>query len=395
MNEKKRYRVLYTADRLITPDRIIEHAGVLTENGKILAVGGISGFSMDNTFEIKPFDNAYITPGFIDTHIYGAAGCDCSQIAASPHTLEEMSRALGSCGVTGFFPSVVADEPQAMLDNLAALVAAMERPMPGADPLAINIVGPFLNPKRCGSQKVEALREIDLGFARELISAGQGKVKLMTFSPELDGSEKLIEYLRSEGIHPSMGFSLASGEETLRAIDAGANHCNHLFNGMLPLHQRDIGLAGVVLTDYRVAAELIIDGRHVHPRMIEIACHCKRANRIIGISNCTMAFKMPDGSYHTGPTTFNVVNGFSQTMDGTLVGTTTMLDEGWHSLMSYGHLPETRAAQAVTLNPATTFELNDRGILLPGRRADLAIFENSTNRLLTTVRGGEIIYSAS
>lgn len=393
MNEKKRRRVLYVADNLITPDRTIKNAAVLVEGKKILAVGGLSGFAMDDTFESKRFENAYITPGFIDTHIYGAGGCDCSSIATSPHTLEDMSRVLGTSGVTGFFPSVVSDTPENMLSNLAELARAIRRPMPGAEPLAINIVGPFINPERRGSQKLEVLKKIDLGLAKELIAAGDGLVKLMTFAPELENSEKLIELLLASGIHPSMGHSSAEATQALRAIDAGANHCTHLFNCMLPLHQRDIGLAGVVLTDYRVAAELIIDGRHVHPRMIEIACHCKRANRIIGISNCTMAFKMSDGCYNIGPTSFVVENGYSQTFDGTLVGTTTMLDTGWHSLMSYGHLPETRSAQAVTLNPATIFGLNDRGILLPGHRADLAIFEKDTNRLLMTVREGEEIYS--
>ncbi len=393
MNDKKRSRILYVADKLITPDRIILNSGVLTEGDKILAVGGLSGFSMDNTFELKKFDNAYITPGFIDTHIYGAGGCDCSRLSDSPGTLEEMSRVLGYSGVTGFFPSVVSDAPEKMLQNLNDLAEAIRRPMPGAEPLAINVTGPFINPARSGSQKAEFSQKVDIGFAKELVAAGKGMIKLMTFAPELENSSNLIEYLRSVNIHPSMGYSMADGKQTLDAIDAGANHCTHLFNCMLPLHQRDIGLAGVVLTDSRVAAELIIDGRHVHPRMIEIACNCKLATRIIGISNCTMAFRMPDGLYHTGPTDFKVENGYAHTIDGTLVGTTSMLNTGWHSLMSSGHLPETRAAQAVTLNPAANFDIQDRGLILPGRRADLAIFENNTNRLLATIRRGEVIYS--
>jgi N-acetylglucosamine-6-phosphate deacetylase len=62
--------------------------------------------------------------------------------------------------------------------------------------------------------------------------------------------------------------------------------------------------------------------------------------------------------------------------------------------MSCGHLSETRAAQAVTINPASNFNIEDRGILLPTKRADLAIFERGTNRLLMTVRRGEVIYRA-
>jgi N-acetylglucosamine-6-phosphate deacetylase len=71
-----------------------------------------------------------------------------------------------------------------------------------------------------------------------------------------------------------------------------------------------------------------------------------------------------------------------------------MLDTGWHSLMSCGHLTENDAAQSVTANPARVFGFEDRGVLLPTRRTDLAVFESGTNRVLMTVRGGEIIYRA-
>ena len=216
----------------------------------------------------------------------------------------------------------------------------------------------------------------------------------MTFAPELDGAEKLVELLVERGVAPSMGHSNADGGQTLRAIDAGACRCTHLFNGMAPLHQRQIGLAATALTDNRVTVELIIDGRHVDPRMVDLACRCKPPHMINGISDGTMAAGMPNGIYRIGPAEIRVEDGYSRNADGMLAGTTTMLDAGWHSLMSSGHLQETQAARAVTLNPAASFGFEDRGVLLPGRRADLAIFECGTNRVLATVRRGEIIHGA-
>ena len=389
--KKSRVRRLYLADYLITPDHIIPNGGVLCENDKIIAVGGISGFSMDKELELFQFDNAYLTPGFIDTHIHGAGGFDCSRVLDSRNDLSAMSSILGERGATGFFPTVVSDTPDAMIANLRALVAAMKEPLPGADAVGINIEGPFLNPEKSGAQPRTSLREIDLKFAADLIDAGENMVKVMTFAPELANADKLIELLVSRNVIASMGHSLAGEKETLRAIDAGANHCTHLFNGMNPLHQRNVGLPGIVLTDDRVTVELIIDGRHVHSRMVDLACRCKTLRQIIGISDGTMASGMPDGAYHIGPSEIIVKDGFSQTSAGKLAGTTTMLDAGWHSLMSCGHLSETKAAQAVTRNPAEHFNLSDRGQLLPGLRADLAIFERGTNRPLLTVRRGEII----
>ena len=87
-------------------------------------------------------------------------------------------------------------------------------------------------------------------------------------------------------------------------------------------------------------------------------------------------------------------DGYSQNEQGALAGTKTMLGNGWTSLMSGGHLTELQAAAAVTSNPAGIFKLNDRGMLQPNRRADLAIFECKTNRPLLTVRNGEVVYRA-
>ena len=387
-----RLRRLYVVDYLVTPDEKISNAAVLCENEKIIAVGGLSGFELEEGLEVVRFDNAYMTPGFIDTHIHGAGGCDCSILERSPRTLGDMSLTLCRCGVTGFVPTMVSNTPDEMLGNLEHLVSEIRRPQSGAEPLGIHIEGPFLNPCKSGSQPVELLSRIDLNFAEELFKTGNGLVKIMTFAPELENSDKLIELMRSYNVIPSMGHSVAGADETLRGIDAGASRCTHLFNGMQPLHQRDLGLASIVLTDNRVTAELIIDGRHVHPRMVDLACRCKRPDRIVGISDGTMAAMMPDGEYHIGKTMIKVVNGFSQTSGGALAGTTTMLNSGWHSLMSSGHLEETRAARAVTANPAEELMLEDRGYLRPGQRADLAIFERDTNSLLMTVVRGNIVY---
>ncbi len=386
-------RNLYVVDYLLTPEKRINHAAVLCENGQIIAIGGESSISMEPGVTKYTCHNAYLTPGFIDTHIHGAGGFDSSSVSGSPCSLADMSVLLAQRGVTSFVPTVVADQRDAMLENLRVLSCAMDKPLPGAEAVGINIEGPFLNPKKRGSQVGEAIVPIDLGFARELLEAAGGKAKLMTFAPELDNAVKLVEFLREQGVKPSMGHSIATDAETLRSVEAGASHCTHIFNGMPPLHQRSMSLANIALTDNRVTVEMIIDGRHIHPRMVDLVCRCKPADKIIGISDCTMAAGMPDGEYCIGPAKITVNDGFSQSIQQhTLAGTTTMLDTGWHSLMSCGHLSEIQAAAGVTRNPAASIGCPDRGVLLPNKRADLAIFERQTNRPLMTVCNGVIVY---
>ena len=391
-NTHRKDRKLYVFDYILTPDRL-ENSAILCEGEHILAIGGVSAFARDSVMTVYAFENAYATSGFVDTHIHGAGGFDSSSVLQSPRTLEDMSLLLAAKGVTSFVPTIVADARDRMLANLAALVEAMQRPMPGAECVGINIEGPFINRTKSGAQNQDAIIDIDLGFARELLSCGGKAIKLMTFAPELENATKLIETLCEYGVMPSMGHSVAGENATLHAIDAGARHCTHLFNGMPSLHQREMSLTNVALTDNRVTVELIIDGRHIDPRMVDLACRCKPKNKIVGISDCTMAAGMPDGVYKIGPTDISVTDGYSNA-SGRLAGTTTMLDAGWHCLMSYGHLLETQAAQAVSLNAAASVGLYDRGEIKPRLRADIAVFERGTNRPLMTIRKGKIVFNS-
>jgi N-acetylglucosamine-6-phosphate deacetylase len=110
--KKMKRRNLYVVDYLLTPEKRIEHAAVLCENERIIAIGGESSFSLEPGVTKYTYENAYLTPGFIDTHIHGAGGFDSSSAADSPRSLDDMSVLLGQRGVTSFVPTVVADRPE-------------------------------------------------------------------------------------------------------------------------------------------------------------------------------------------------------------------------------------------------------------------------------------------
>jgi N-acetylglucosamine-6-phosphate deacetylase len=385
-------RTLYITDYCLTPQKRLEKGSILCEGGYILAIGGASAFTREPGLKVVELKNIYCMPGFIDSHIHGAGGFDSSSAYTGKEHLSDMSSILARHGVTTFVPTVVSAPPDIMLKNLAALADMMNSELPGADPIGIHIEGPFISSKKHGTQLPADIKKVDLGLCRELIEAGKGKVKKITFAPELDKAVELVEFLVENNIMPSMGHSLAGKKATLNAIDAGAHYCTHLFNGMPPLRQREMTLTGIALTDSRVNIELIIDGHHLDPLMIDLACRCKPDHQVSGISDAIMAVGMPKGKYHVGAADFEITDGIAQTADGCLAGTTTLLDSGWHSLMTYSHMKATKAAGCVTLNPAQAMGLEDRGILLPQKRADIAFFECGTNRPVMTVCKGKVVF---
>ena len=137
----KRKRRLYIADYCLTPTRRIDKCGILCEDTKILTIGSRSAFIMESELEVFEFRNAYITPGFIDTHIHGAGGFDSSLAYEENSDINVMCDILAQRGVTGFMPTVVSDKPERMLQNLTALAAMIDAPHAGAEPLGIHIGG--------------------------------------------------------------------------------------------------------------------------------------------------------------------------------------------------------------------------------------------------------------
>lgn len=392
----KKRRQLYITGFCLTPHQTINNGAILCEQDLILAVGGSSAFVREPDVEIIELEDCYAAPGFVDSHIHGAGSFDSSTAFVEGADISELSRILASHGITSFVPTVISAPREKMLQNLNALSAMLERSdYPGSEPIGIHIEGPFLNRLKHGSQRVEDINELDLGFARELIATARGKTKIMTFAPELDRAVELIELLLENNITPSMGHSIASEEEVLRAVDAGARRCTHLYNGMPPLHQRNASLGVVALTDDRITIELILDGSHLlHPRMLDLACRAKPKDKLIGISDCVQGADMVDGRYHLGLAEIEVHNGLATTVDGTLAGTTLNLGKGWQCLRSFSHMSITEAAACVTINPAKALGMEDRGILRPGKRADIAFFDKKSHEPRMTVCRGRIVFDS-
>jgi N-acetylglucosamine-6-phosphate deacetylase len=278
------------------------------------------------------------------------------------------------------------------IDYLAKMISPN---INGAEPVGIHMEGPFLNKVKHGSQRDnDILEDIDIGLARELISAAKGTIKICTFAPELPGAIKFIELLLENGIKPSMGHCMAEEKDVLAAVDAGALRCTHIYNGMPPLHHREVALTAVALTDDRITIEIIADGVHINPRMIDLACRTKPKDKIIGVSDAVEAAGLRDGTYHLGTSELKVEKGLSKTTDGIIAGTTMTLEQGWHHLVTYSHLTNREAARCFTANPANDLSLSDRGELKPGKRADISFFDTGTNKTLLSVSRGKIIYDS-
>lgn len=374
-----------------TPLEQIHNASILCRNGRIGALGGYSALRVIEDIPCLDLSAYHAVPGLVDSHLHGSGGFAVME-ADGEGDLAPISGVLATHGVTSFMMTVVASTSEKMLSVTSALADLIEGEYTGARPVGIHFEGPYLNVEKRGAQRERHIRPIDMGEMRELLAAARGHARMVTFAPELTGVEPFLELLLEHGVVPSMGHSLAEEEDVLRAVDAGAKRCTHLYNGMPLLDQRRSGLTAVALTDDRLAIELIADGVHVHPRMIDLACRAKPRSDIIGVSDAIQGAGLSDGVYRLGDEEVVIKDGRCTTAaEGRLAGSSLTLDRAARNLGQFSSLSMPNVIACFTLNAARGLNLPDCGMLQPGMRADITVIDDDWNIKMTIV-GGRIVY---
>ncbi len=384
--------LLIHLDYCLTPTTRINNAAIVVRDRRIHAVGGYSAFVHLENYDVIDMPKCYALPGFIDTHISGANRFDCMHANTNPD-IALMSESLAAHGVTAFLPTTHSSAHEHLLAVVEALRDETENEdLPGALPVGLHIDGPFISLAKRGAHQEKYVRPIDLGQAREVLETGRGKIMIFTLAPELENATALVNMLRERNISPCMGHTIANQKQVMAAIEAGADRCLHLYNGMEPLQQRKVGLAAISLINDGIWVELIPDGIHSHWGMLELACRCKTKDKLVCISNATEAAGLEDGRYHLGDRVILVRRGRVTLENGTIAGSTNFLDQNYRNLMLHTELTQEEAAACFTMNPAASIGMRDRGRIKPGKRADLVIF-NENHEIQMTLVSGNIVYS--
>jgi N-acetylglucosamine-6-phosphate deacetylase len=190
----------------------------------------------------------------------------------------------------------------------------------------------------------------------------------------------------------AVGHTDATADVTMAAIDAGATHATHLFNGMRPLHHREPGAAGALLDRDEVTCEVIADGVHLHDTAIRLTARAAGPGRLVLITDAMAAAGMPDGGYRLGSLRVEVAGGVARlaadARSGAIAGSTATMASVVRHAIAAG-LPVTEVAAAASTNPARILGLGDRtGALCPGLAADLVVCDEDF-RLHAVMRQGE------
>lgn len=380
-----------TAARLFTPTEVIESPLVVIEDGAIQSLSARSALEAPSGAQHLDFPNLVIAPGFIDIHIHGGAGHDVMQDDPSGRVAFEKS--LAKHGVTSYLPTTVTaamDRILGAVDRLGNLISAedADHAHVGARPLGIHLEGPFISAAKCGVHPVEYLIAPTIELFERILDASGGTLKMMTVAPELPGAAEVIRQARERGVYTSIGHSNATFQEAARGIAAGAVSATHTFNAMRALDHREPGILGAVLSDDRVMADIIADGVHVAPAIVEVFLKAKGAERAVLITDAISATGMPDGTYQLGPFQAEV-HGDRAELQGKLAGSVLTLDRAVRNVISFANWTLQQSLILVTRNPAQLIGADGKGELAVGSDADLVLLSEK-GEVVHTMVGGQL-----
>lgn len=324
-----------------------------------------------------------VIPGFVDLHTHGFCGCTCDDI--DPKHLLKMAEEYAKRGVTTFCPTLSARPLKEYASIIDAFRSVFKGDYKGARYKGFHLEGPYLNPLQAGTMKLDNLQAIDLIELDDFLSEYHSDIQIMTIAPEVPNADEAMRYLNLYGIEIALGHTNATYQETMDAFDMGARHITHLGNTMPQIdHHHENMMDAVFLSD--CYCEIIMDGVHMQPRMLEWIIKLLGCQRVIAISDGTKysGITYPDGHVLEDGRMIK----HSGIYDGDhLTGTSTDILAIFRFLFERYALMD--CIQMCSLNAARILKTYTNEIGL-GKQVDLVVLDSECNIKDVVIRGKSI-----
>ncbi len=293
----------------ILPNRLLPEATVLCRNGRITAVGPVSKVRIPREAEVVDARGGYLSPGFVDLHVHGGDGADFMD--GTPDAVRTAIHAHTRHGTTSIFPTTTTGSP-AQLDAMLKACHAVQqdrRATDGARLMGVHFYGPYFAEDKLGAHAPEGRRDPLPTEYRDYFS--RGIIKIATCAAELPGAEAYYRAAALSGCLVTCGHSNASWTEMGRAFRHGMRHVDHFWCAMssVPAMRVRFGtpmqgsMAEFVLMNREMSTEVIADGHHLAPELLQFALAMKGPDRLCLVTDANRALDMPSGEYRIGPAT--------------------------------------------------------------------------------------------
>ncbi len=373
--------VITNAQVYRTETRDFMNGSVVVKNGRIMEI-----LPLEIEKSVDPLINAdgcYLVPGLVDIHTHGRIHYDFD--SATTEEMQRMRRSYAADGTTTLLPTVAS----APMENIEHAIDRIKEV--GFD--GIHLEGRYLNIKRRGAHRTDLLAPLDTEELTRLLHRMEPlKTVHITCAPELDGGEVFVKTALAHGATVAIGHTDATFEQAEDARMWGATALTHTFNAMPPLHHRNPGVLAAGLNADDMYCEIIADGFHLAPAIVNLVYKMKRPEHLVLITDSMSATRCEDGDYSIAGQKVFVRDGKAVNEDGAIAGSTITLYSAVLHFMQYTGASFAEALAYATITPAKMVGLDTvTGSIAVGKRADLLLIEKDSLAIKCVYAAGQEI----
>lgn len=367
---------------LILPDRLVADGQLVIRDGRIDAVGQRTA-KLPRGATLVEAKTGYLAPGFVDLHVHGGDGADFMD--GTPDAVRTACRAHLRHGTTTIFPTTTTGSPEQLTAMLTACrdVQRRWREGEGARIVGVHFYGPYFAPDKVGCHSLAGQRAPDAAEYRRHFD--QGIIRIATCAAELPGAVEFYRYARRRGCLVTCGHSNASWNEMAAGYRVGLRHVDHFWCAMssVPSVRDRLGtpmqgsMEQFVLAYEEMSTEVIADGCHLAPELLQFAYRQKGAARLCLVTDSSRALDQPPGRYRFGPASdgewFDSDGVVGRMIDGSaLASSVAGMDRMVRTMHAAVRGPLWDVVRMATLTPAERAGVADEvGSLAAGKRADV------------------------
>ena len=411
--------------RVITPYRVLPNAALLLSGGAITAVeeqpvgeqparapntaapsftatpGPLATTRPTNTPDALIIDAAglYVSPGFIDLHVHGGGGHDFMD--GTEEAFHAIAQLHARHGTTAMTPTTLSAGKQQLLATLETYEQVARQRAGGAQFIGMHLEGPYFAMNQRGAQDPRYIRNPDPAEYRELTTRFPS-IRRWSVAPELPGALEMAAHLKEKGILAAWAHTDALYDDILKAFQHGYTHATHLYSAMLGVTRRGAArFAGAIEAAFLIdemTVEIIADGIHLPPPLLQLVCRIKGPGRIALITDAMRGTGMPPGESILGGKENGlpviIEDGVAKLPDrSAFAGSVATADRLVRNMLTLAGQPITDAVRMMTHTPAAIMGIAGRkGSIQTGHDADIIIFDENID-IHYTIIGGEIAYS--
>lgn len=360
----------------------IQQTSILVEDGIIKALG-----TSDANQEALDGQGLYAGPGVVDLHCHGAGGFDYMDGTVEDILGASHSQALN--GTTTCLPTGLTCSDDELFLFLENFLKAQKVKGPYAHMEGIHMEGPYFDIQQKGAQDPRYIRNPSPDHYNAILQKAEGSIKRWSLAPEKDGAEAFMKTLATEGILISAGHTAATYDDISRAYDMGMKVLTHFYSAMSSITRKGgFRVLGTVESGYLIDdlyVELISDGMHLPPELLEMIFKLKRHDRIIACSDSMRGAGEMEGPSILGPKNNGIAciieDGIAKMPDRTcFAGSVATGQRLVKTLYKIAGLKLDEVFRLTSLQPARLIGMQDTiGSIEIGKRADLILFDEDVN----------------